>query len=116
MVNKVNVKYITKKDKTAEWEVFLEIKNQVRASIISSRNLRLTDTRVCMVRESGSFVWPLKKINRVVTEINVKSDERMAISFNRRSVPSNDLNRKAVPVISMFRAISNRIYLKILNN
>ena len=65
----MSVKYITKNIKTDARDVFLEIKNQTRASIISSRNLRLTETRVCMVLESGSLVWPLKKMMRVMTEI-----------------------------------------------
>jgi len=44
--NKVSVKYITKNIKTDVKEVFLATINQTSAIIISSRNLRLMDTRV----------------------------------------------------------------------
>ena len=80
----MSVKYITKKIKTDARDVFLEIKNHARASIISSRNLRLTATRVCIVPESGSRVRPLKKIMRVMAEITEKRKERMTISFNKQ--------------------------------
>jgi hypothetical protein len=59
----------------------LKIKNQTRAIIRSSRNLRLTATSVCIVWESGSFVSPVKKIIRVVTEINEKKKERITMSL-----------------------------------
>jgi len=81
MVNKVNVKYITKKEISAPLYVFLKIKNQTSAIIRSSRNLRLTATRVCIVWESGSLVSPLKNIIRVVTEINEKKEERITMSL-----------------------------------
>jgi hypothetical protein len=42
----VSVKYITKNIKTDVKEVFLATINQTSAIIISSRNLRLMDTRV----------------------------------------------------------------------
>jgi hypothetical protein len=56
IVNKVRDKYKTKNINTEVREFFLEIKNHTRASIISSRNLKLTETRVCKVWESGSRV------------------------------------------------------------
>ena len=95
-VNKVSVKYKTKNIKTDVRDVFLEIKNHIRASIISSRNLRLTAVSVCMVQESGSRVRPLKKIVRVMTAITEKSNERIIISSIKRSAGSIDLIRKQI--------------------
>jgi hypothetical protein len=44
--NKVRAKYMTKNINTASEEVFFAKKNQIRANIISSRNFRLTATRL----------------------------------------------------------------------
>ena len=107
----MSVKYITKNRKTDVREVFLEIKNHTSASIISSRNLRLTETRVCMVWESGSRVWPLKKIVRVMSEITEKRAERMIISFSNRFDPENDFMKKPAPVRRILSSISNKTYL-----
>jgi hypothetical protein len=48
---------------------------------MSSRNLRLTATSVCMVPESGSFFRPRKKMIKVVTEIREKKNERITMSL-----------------------------------
>jgi hypothetical protein len=77
----VSVKYITKNTKTEARDVFLKIINHSSASIISSRNLRLTAAIVCSVCESGSPVRPLKKMVRVMKEITEKSNERTTISL-----------------------------------
>ena len=110
-VNKVSVKYITKNIKTDVRDVFLEIKNHTRASIISSRNLRLTATRVCIVPESGSRVWPLKKIRRVMTEITEKSNERMTISLINRFIGFIDLRSRPILRSRKLNTISNKTYL-----
>jgi hypothetical protein len=86
----VSVKYITKNRKTDVREVFLEIINHTSASTISSRNLRLIETRVCMVWESGSCVPPRKKTRRVMIEIIEKREERMIISFKIRFMAKSD--------------------------
>ena len=112
-VNKVSVKYITKNRKTDVREVFLEIINHISASTISSRNLRLIETRVCIVWESGSLVRPRKKIVRVMMDINEKREERMIMSFNIRSMPENDFMRYPAPVRRRVRMISKKTILKI---
>jgi hypothetical protein len=53
--NKVRHKYKTKNIKTDAKEVFLATINQTRANTISSRNLRLTATKIYKVWLSGSF-------------------------------------------------------------
>jgi hypothetical protein len=112
-VNKVSVKYITKNIKTDVRDVFLEIKTHARASIISSRNLRLTATRVCIVPESGSRFRPLKKIMRVIAEITEKSEERMTISLINRFSGIFDLTSRPVPRRKKLNTISNKTYLQI---
>jgi hypothetical protein len=107
----VSVKYITKNIKTDVRDVFLEIKNHARASIISSRNLRLTDTRVCMVAESGSRVRPLKKIRRVIADITEKSKERMMISLINKFTGFIDFIRRPIPRSRKLKNISNKTYL-----
>jgi hypothetical protein len=47
--NKVNVKYKTKNNMTDDNPVFLAIKNHKNANISSARNLRLIETRLCMI-------------------------------------------------------------------
>jgi hypothetical protein len=51
----VRHKYKTKNIKTDAKEVFLATINQTSANTISSRNLRLTATRIYKVWLSGSF-------------------------------------------------------------
>jgi hypothetical protein len=109
----VSVKYITKKIKTDVRDVFLEIKNHARASIISSRNLRLTAARVCIVPESGSRVRPLKKIMRVMAEITEKNKDRMTISLINRFAGIIDLTSRPVPRRRKLNTISNKTYLQI---
>jgi hypothetical protein len=53
--NNVSVKYITKNIITEVSEVFLAIKNQIRANTNSIRNFSITETRVCKVWLSGSL-------------------------------------------------------------
>ncbi|MFH0875051.1 MAG: hypothetical protein V1859_03875 [archaeon] len=52
----MSVKYKTKNIKTDGKDVFLATINQTRANTISSRNFRLTETRLCSVWLSGSLV------------------------------------------------------------
>lgn len=76
--NKVNVKYKTKNNTTDDNSVFLATKNQIKASTSSSRNLRVTDTRLCMVWLAASFPWPLIKMIIVTRAIIVNIAERRA--------------------------------------
>jgi hypothetical protein len=104
----VSVKYITKNIKTDVRVFFLEIKNQIRASIISSRNLRLTETSVCMVCESDSRSRPLKKMTRVIAEIAEKDNERIKISLRTGFIPYNDLINKRVPASITLKKIRRK--------
>jgi len=79
--NNVNVKYKTKNNMTEDNPAFLAIINQKTANIISIRNLRLRETMVCIVWLSGLFFCPLKKINKVINVISVKTTDRIAISL-----------------------------------
>jgi hypothetical protein len=108
IVNKVSVKYITKNIKTDVREVFLEIKNHTRASIISSRNLRLTETSVCIVCESDSRSRPLKNIIRVIAEIAEKDNERIRTSLRKRFIPNNDLINKSVAARIILKKIRTK--------
>jgi hypothetical protein len=91
--NKVRVKYKTKNIKTDGSPVFLITINHTSAKIISSRNFRLTATRICKVWLSASFVSPLKKIIRVTNAIIEKTVTKMAISPRQRLGFTNVTNR-----------------------
>lgn len=97
--NKVNVKYITKNIKTDGNDFFLATMNQRRANTNSSKNLRLMATRVCSIRLSGSFVWPLKKIIRVIIVIDANTLERIIISQKRRLRFINEVIKYPAPTI-----------------
>lgn len=97
--NKVNVKYITKNIKTDGNDFFLATTNQRRASINSSKNLRLIATRLCMVWLPGSFVWPLKKIIRVIIVIVVNMPERIIISWKRGLRFNNEVKKYPAPSV-----------------
>lgn len=80
MENKESVKYKTKKINMC-WNVFfLKTKNQISAKIMSSRNLRVIATRLCIVWLSGSLVWPRRNMNTVISAINEKTNDKIAIS------------------------------------
>ena len=111
-VNKVSVKYITKNRKTDVREFFLEIKNQRSASIISSKNLRLMATRVCIALESGSRLSPLKNIVSVIAEIREKEAVRIMISSEGRLNPDREFIIKAEAEIRILNNTSTRRYLK----
>ena len=81
--NKVNAKYKTKNNKTDGRPVFLARINQTSANTISNRSLILTATRLCNVWPAGSFFCPLKKTIRVIMDINAKTTDSIARSFNR---------------------------------
>jgi hypothetical protein len=78
--NKVNVKYITKNNITDAGDVFLATKNQMNASISSRRNLRLTETRLCIAWLPGSFDSPLIKTIMHSNARRVKIMDRSARS------------------------------------
>jgi hypothetical protein len=89
----VSVKYKTKNIKTDGSPVFLITINHISANIISSRNFRLTATRICKVWLSVSFVSPLKKIIRVTNAIMEKTVNKMTISLRERQGFTNVTNR-----------------------
>ena len=97
--NKVNVKYITKNIKTDGNDFFLATMNQKRANTNSSKNLRLMATRVNIIRLSGSFVWPLKKIIRVIIAIAANTLERVIISQKRRLRLNNEVIKYTAPMV-----------------
>jgi len=76
--NNVNVKYKTKNNTTDDNSVFLATKNQMKASTSSRRNLRVTDTRLCMVWLAASFPCPLINMMIVISAIIVNTAERRA--------------------------------------
>jgi hypothetical protein len=84
--NKVNVKYKTKNNKTADKPVFLAIKNQANANSSSIRNLRLIATRLCMVWLAGSLLCPLKNIIKARSAIRVNPAETAVISVKLKSI------------------------------
>src|SRR5665647_2654564 len=75
--NKVRHKYKTKNIKTDSKEVFLATINHTSANTISSRNLRLTATRIYKVWLSGFFDLPLKKMRRVIHATTVKKRDKI---------------------------------------
>jgi hypothetical protein len=108
----VSVKYITKNTKTDVSEFFLEIKNHRSASIISSKNLRLIATRVCIARESGSRFLPLKNMVSVIAAIREKEAVRIMISSGGRLNPDREFIIKAVTEIRIVNSTSKGRYLK----
>jgi hypothetical protein len=76
----VNVKYKTKNNITDDNPVFLAIINHTKTKTSSRRNLRLTETRVCMTFKSGSFDCPLKKRAMLMNIIAIKTDDAIATS------------------------------------
>ena len=92
-VNKLSDKYKTKNIKTEGKDVFLTTINHISANTISSRNLRLTDTRIYRVWLSGSLVRPLKKMLRVINDIAEKTVISIAISLKEISGCRNDTNK-----------------------
>jgi hypothetical protein len=109
----VNVKYRTKNRKTYVREFFLLIKNHSSASTISSRNLRLKATRVCIVPESGSLVLPLRKIIRVTTAIKEKKNESVRTSLNKNVTGWMDMTIRAVAASRILIRTIDRRYLRI---
>jgi hypothetical protein len=91
--NKVRHKYKTKNIKTDAKEVFLATINQRSANTISSRNLRLTATRIYNVWLSGSFDCPLKKRRRVINAIKENAVDKMTISTREIFGFKSDTNR-----------------------
>lgn len=80
----MNVKYKTKNINTYVIDDFLAIINQTRANINSSNNLRLIATRLWKIRLSGSFDWPLKKIQSVRIVMAVNESDKTGISISEK--------------------------------
>ena len=118
IVNKVSVKYKTKNIKTEDKAVFLTTINHIRANTISSRNFRLTATRIYRVWLSGSLDCPLKNMRRVINEIKektgnrIKASLRLRLRFRLRIEES----RYAVDNNSTFNTKSIKMYLRICIN
>ena len=91
-------------------QFFLATTNQNKTKISSSRNLRLTETSVCMVFDSGSFVCPLKKIAMQIKTIVIKPDEATATSRVRNPALKRIFIRNAAEMISMPRRTSRMEY------
>jgi hypothetical protein len=96
--NKVNAKYKTKNNTTDDNPVFLATKNQTKARISSSRNLRVTETRLCIVWLAGSFLCPLKKMMIVNNEINVNIPERRATSTKLIPMPDFEMMKNPADI------------------
>jgi hypothetical protein len=108
----VNVKYKTKNNITDDNPVFLEIKNQKKTKTSSMRNLRLTETRVCMTFESGSLDCPLKKRAMHVNMIAIKTDDAIATSRVLNPALNRLLIRNAAEISRMPRSMSRMEYFK----
>lgn len=116
----MNVKYKTKNNIKDDNPAFLAIMNQKKTKISSRRNLRLTDTSVCMTFDSGSFVCPLKKIAMQMKTIIIKADAAIATSRVRKPALNRLFIRNAAEMISMprrtrrieyFRSGFNRMFI-----
>lgn len=112
MENKVSVKYKTKKIKTDWNEFFLATINHIIAKPISSRNLRLIETRLWNVWGAGSFVWPLKKMISVNMAITEKTEVRTAISLTAMLSHAILMKKYPMATIRISNTIRNNIYLK----
>jgi hypothetical protein len=108
----VNVKYKTKNNIKDDNPVFLAIMNQKKTKISSMRNLRLTETRVCMTFESGSFVCPLKKMVMHMKTIAIKTDEAIATSRVRNPALKRLFIRNAAEMTSMPRRTRRMEYFR----
>jgi hypothetical protein len=108
----VNVKYKTKNNITDDNPVFLAIKNQKKTKTSSMRNLRLTETRVCMTFESGSLDCPLKKRAMHVNMIAIKTDDAIATSRVLNPALNRLLIRNAAEMSRMPRSMSRIEYFK----
>jgi hypothetical protein len=107
----VSAKYKTKNIKTDCKEVFLARINQRSANTISRRNFRLTATRVYRVCLSGSFVWPFKKMKRVINATTEKEEAKITISGKLRFAFPTETSKYAVNSNSTFNRSSNNVYL-----
>lgn len=108
----MNVKYKTKNNITDDKPVFLAIKNQKKTKISSRRNLRLTETRLCMTFESGSFDCPLKKTTIEMNTIAIRTEDTIATSRVRNPALKRLLIRKAAEIIRMPRRIRRIEYFR----
>ena len=104
--NKVNVKYKTKNNITDDNPVFLAIKNQKKTKTSSRRNLRLTETRVCMTFESGSLNCPLKNRAMLMNTIIINTDDAIATSRVLNPALKRLFIRNAAEMSSMPRSTS----------
>ena len=89
----MRVKYKTKNIIRNDKEVFLSITNQTRAKIMSSRNFRPMDTRLCIVWLSASFVCPRMKIIIVAREIMENPESKITISNSKILISASEITR-----------------------
>lgn len=108
----MNVKYKTKNNITDDNPVFLATKNQKKTNKSSIRNLRLTDTRLCMTLESGSFDCPLKKTAMQMNMIVIKTDDAIAASRDLNPALNRLLIRNAAEMTSMPRMMRRMEYFR----
>ena len=108
----MNVKYKTKNNITDDKPVFLAIKNQKKIKISSRRNLRLTETMLCMTFESGSFDCPLKKTTMEMNTIAIRTEDTIATSRVRNPALKRLFIRKAAEMIRMPRRIRRIEYFR----
>jgi len=83
--NVVNDKYNTKNNNTDAKEVFLAIRNHMRAIISSSRNFRVTLTRVKKAWLLFSLLCPARKITSVI--IVVAKNEKISQNPSGNEMP-----------------------------
>jgi len=110
--NKVNVKYKTKNNITADNPVFLAIINQKKTKINSRMNLRPTETRLCITFESGSFDCPLKKMAMQIKMIIIKTEAAIATSRVLKPALKRLFIRNAAEMSRMPKRISRMEYFK----
>jgi hypothetical protein len=108
----VNVKYKTKNNITDDNPDFLAIMNQKKTKISSRRNLRVTDTRLCMPVEPGSFDCPLKKMTMHTNTIAIKTTEAIATSRVLNPALKRLLIRNAAETRRIPRRISRMEYFR----
>jgi len=109
--NKVSDKYKTKNIIKDDNKAFLTSKNQTRANTNSSRNLRLTETRVCTTWPEEFFDCPLKKIMREIEIITKKTTVRVTTLMNGTLIIPVEIKRNPAPSRTMSRNNNNNKYL-----
>jgi hypothetical protein len=108
----VNVKYKTKNNITDDNPDFLAIKNQKKTKISSMRNLRLTETRLCITFKSSSLDCPLRKTAILINIIVIKPAVRIATSRVLNPGLKRLLIRNAAETIRILRVMRRMEYFR----